>query len=77
MGKAYKKFNIVLHGPGVTGKVAGHEFKPWKQPLVEMQDKAAYNRPLRSPLSRTLHIAGDYVHRVCPMNAHNSKFGGL
>ncbi|KAG5608309.1 hypothetical protein H5410_019590 [Solanum commersonii] len=43
-----------------------HGFKPWKQPLAEMQGKAVYNRlgPCGRALPRTLCIAGALVHWV-------------
>ncbi|PHT60832.1 hypothetical protein T459_35316 [Capsicum annuum] len=30
----------------ITNLAGGHKFKSWKQPLAEMQGKAAYNTPL-------------------------------
>ncbi|PHT88096.1 ABC transporter A family member 2 [Capsicum annuum] len=56
---------------GVTGKVAamwpgGHGFKPWKQPLAEMQGKAAYNTPLWwGPSLDTAH-SGSFSAPDCP-----------
>ncbi|KAF3675902.1 putative major facilitator superfamily domain-containing protein 12-like [Capsicum annuum] len=36
----------------------GHRFKPWKQPLAEMQGKAAYNAPRGGALPWTLILSG-------------------
>ncbi|WMV21577.1 hypothetical protein MTR67_014962 [Solanum verrucosum] len=36
----------------------GYGFEPWKQPLAEMQGKAAYNIPCGPTLHRTPRIAG-------------------
>uniref|UniRef100_M1CAA0 Rac protein n=1 Tax=Solanum tuberosum TaxID=4113 RepID=M1CAA0_SOLTU len=45
---------VVLAGT----KLGGYGFEPWKQPLAEMQGKAAYNRPCSPTLHRTQRIAG-------------------
>ncbi|PHT27215.1 hypothetical protein CQW23_33182 [Capsicum baccatum] len=51
---------------GTYGYVApgGHGFKHWKQPLVEIQVKAACDTSLWWGLLRTPRIAGPLVHRA-------------
>ncbi|KAF3663594.1 hypothetical protein FXO37_11913 [Capsicum annuum] len=51
---------IVSQGQG------GHGFKPWKQPLVEMQGKAAYNTPLWWGPSPDPALSGNYSAPGCP-----------
>ncbi|MCD7448941.1 hypothetical protein HAX54_047553 [Datura stramonium] len=38
----------LTHAADAHDAAGGHGFEQWKQSLVEMQGKAAYNRPLRS-----------------------------
>ncbi|KAF3639880.1 putative WD repeat-containing protein 91 -like protein isoform X2 [Capsicum annuum] len=48
----------VLFGSDETSifTLGGHRFKPWKQPLEEMQGKAAYDTPCGGALPRTPRI---------------------